>query len=301
VDTFSGEKDFENTMIDYDPHDWWGHFWDIKGSLVKEIFGRVTTCVVWSAAVVAIDTWVMDVGIAPLAHQIAGLALGLLLVFRTNASYDRFWEGRKMWGSIINESRNLARGAAVHLRTAPQLQASVAKWTTVFVYAVMHRLRREQTVGEGAKLLTPAEVAEFQAAEHLPMLAARRLSETLRAARDDGLISDYILTTLDQNTQLLVDYLGACERIQRTPLPFAYMVHLRRTLIWYCFTLPFALVQEYQWATVFDIFLVAYIMFGIEEIGVIIEDPFGYDDNDLPLEKFCEMIDQNVHEIVGLE
>ncbi len=99
---------------------------------------------------------------------------------------------------------------------------------------------------------------------------------------------------LDQNVQLLIDSLGACERIRKTPLPFAYVVHLRRALILYCFTLPFALVESFGWGTILATLLVAYIFFGIEEIGVEIEDPFGQDDNDLPLDRICATIEQNL-------
>ena len=95
-------------------------------------------------------------------------------------------------------------------------------------------------------------------------------------------------------------YLGGCERIRKTPLPFAYVVHLRRALVIYCFTLPFALVETFGWVTVLDTLLVAYVFFGIEEIGVEIEGPFGFDDNDLPLEAICETIQHNVYELAGL-
>ena len=103
--------------------------------------------------------------------------------------------------------------------------------------------------------------------------------------------------SLDQNVQLLIDYFGACERIHKTPLPFVYVVHLRRALVLYCFTLPFALVDHYGWWAIPATLLVAYTFFGIEEIGVEIENPFGQDDNDLPLERFCETIERDLLEL----
>ncbi len=285
-------------MIDYDPHRWWSHFFDLKGSMVREIAARVATCTVWSAAVVAIDTQ-FDVSIPATAHQLVGTALGLLLVFRTNASYDRFWEGRRMWGSIINESRNLGRAAAVYLDAVPELRKKLIERTILFSYATMHRLRGEQSIGNGAAFLSPEAATRLQAMRNIPQQVAIEMSDTLREARNRGVISDYVLMTLDNNVQLLIDYLGACERIEKTPLPFAYMVHLRRVLVMYCFTLPFALVDEYQWTTVLDTFLVAYTFFGIEEIGVEIEGPFGQDENDLPLERFCALIEGDLLESIG--
>jgi putative membrane protein len=283
-------------MIDYDPHDWYSHLCDIRGSMVREIFGRVFSCVLWSCVVVAIDQHIKSVnlGIPSIVHTLMGLAIGLLLVFRTNSSYDRFWEGRRMWGNIINESRNLGRTAAVYLNLAPDLQREVVEGTVAFAYAAKRRLRNELGLGEADRFFRPDELQRLYSEVHLPTAVARRISHLLRTARDRGVISDYVLAMIDQNCQLLVDYIGACERIQTTPLPFAYMVHLRRALILYCYSLPFALVNDFGWVAVPLTFLVAYIFFGIEEIGVEIEGPFGTDENDLPLERFCERIELDV-------
>lgn len=289
-------------MIDYDPHRWSSHFFDIRGSMVREIIGRVGVCVAWSAAV-AYAHLRLHAGLAipSTLHSLVGLALGLLLVFRTNASYDRFWEGRKLWGSIVNEGRNLARGASAFLKDDPALSREIVRWTAAFPYAAMNSLRGRSDLGPPAADLPADEVAEVLAADHTPLAVARRISALLAGARDRGLISDYVMMALDQNVQLLIDYLGGCERIHKTPIPFAYMVHLRRALVLYCFTLPFALVGEFGWGTVLDTFLVTYVFFGIEEIGVEIEDPFGVDANDLPLDGICATIEGNTRAMVGDE
>jgi ion channel-forming bestrophin family protein len=129
------------------------------------------------------------------------------------------------------------------------------------------------------------------------MAAARKISEQFAEAKSRGTISDYVQVSLDQNVQLLVDYMGACERIHNTPMPFAYMVHLRRALILYCFTLPFALLDRFGWWTIAVVLLISYVLYGVEEIGVEIEDPFGEDENDLPLEDICRTIESNVREL----
>lgn len=285
-------------MIDYDAHDWRGHLLEIRGSMVREIMGRVLTCVVWASALVAFDQWVRPLSIPSTAHSLVGLALGLLLVFRTNASYDRFWEGRKLWGGIVNETRNLARVSRALLREDPKLYADLVSWTAVFPYSCMHRLRGTSGTPPVADRLPPEEVAAAMGSRNVPLAVATRLSELLVEARDRGLISDYLLAMLDQNLQLLIDYLGGCERIHRTPLPFVYVVHLRRALLLYCFTLPFALMRDFGWASIAVTLFVAYIFFGIEEIGVEIEDPFGLDVNDLPLEEICDRIEGDLLALV---
>ena len=127
------------------------------------------------------------------------------------------------------------------------------------------------------------------------------MTDCLLQARQRGLITDIVQMSLDANIQQLVDYLGGCERIRKTPLPFAYVVHLRRALIIYCFTLPFALVETFGWFTVLDVLFVSYIFFGIEEIGVEIEGPFGNDANDLPLQDICETIQNNIYALAGMK
>jgi putative membrane protein len=287
-------------MINYDPHRWLDHFFDIRGSMVREILGRVGMCVAWSALVVAAAQHGYKVAMPSTLHALVGTALGLLLVFRTNASYDRFWEGRKLWGGIVNETRNLIRGAKAHLGGDPVLLAHLTRWTAAFPFAAMNVLRGEKGLGDAAKYLPADRVEAIGGSAHQALAVAQEMTGCLVEARQRGLISNHVLVALDQNIQLLVDYLGGCERIRKTPLPFAYVVHLRRALVLYCFTLPFALVEAFGWATVLDVFLIAYVFFGIEEIGVEIEGPFGFDDNDLPLEQICDTIQRNLSQIAEL-
>ncbi|MEW5852618.1 MAG: bestrophin family ion channel [Myxococcota bacterium] len=280
-------------MIQYDAHNWREHLWDVKGSMVADIAARVMACVAWSAAVTWVHLKVTPVAFPATLHSLVGLALGLLLVFRTNASYDRFWEGRKLWGGIVNETRNLARASRA-LISDDALVREIVGWTVAFPYACMHSLRGVKSLGAAADALPPDEVAEVVKAAHVPTAVALRISQTLQRARLQGLISDYVQMTVDANVQQLIDYIGGCERIHKTPLPFAYVVHLRRALILYTFTLPFALVDSFGWGTVLGTLVLAYTFFGIEEIGVEIEDPFGEDDNDLPLEDICRTIETNL-------
>jgi len=281
-------------MIDYDAHEWRETLFEVHGSMLREIGARVAVCVAWSIGVVAVHLHVRKVDMPPTVHTLVGVALGLLLVFRTNASYDRFWEGRKMWGGIVNETRNLVRATRVLLDKDLDLHAVLARWTAAWCYSTMENLRGGRSVGPERLALPARDLDAALAAQHIPLHIAVRMSTLLQQARERGLISDFQQMTLDQNVQLLIDYMGACERIHKTPLPFAYVVHLRRALILYCFALPFVLVETFGWGAVAGTMFVAYVFFGIEEIGVEIEDPFGTDDNDLPLERICETIERNL-------
>ena len=286
-------------MIQYDPHRWLDHLFDIKGSLIPEITPRVLACVVWAVAVVAFDHHVRPVPMPATVHTLVGIALGMLLVFRTNSSYQRFWEGRQLWGSLVNGSRNLARAASVHLRGDPVILDHVIRWTGLFPYAVKNSLRGTDGLGPIADDLPKAELDWVLRSEHPPLSIATRITAQLVKARDKGLISDITLASFDESVRHLVDDLGACQRIHTTPLPYAYMVHLRRVLIIYCFTLPFALIDSFGWLTVPASLGVAYTFFGIEEIGVEIEDPFGHDLNDLALEELCDKIAKSLLSLSG--
>lgn len=282
-------------MINYDSHIWRDHLLDIKGSMVRQIILRVMVCVAWSVLVTAVHMLTrLQLNIPPTAHTLIGVALGLLLVFRTNASYDRFWEGRRLWGAIVNDSRNLARAATVQLSGSREVLVQLVHWTIAFPYATMYRLRNQAGLGPIAADLQEDEAQSVLSSNHPPLAVSQRISSLLLEARQQGMISDFVQMTLDRHVAQLIDSLGGCERIHNTPLPFAYVVHLRRALIFYCFTLPFALVEPFHWLTVPATFLMAYTIYGVEEIGIEIEDPFGEDDNDLPLEAICQRIEGNL-------
>lgn len=284
-------------MIPYDPHHWWRHLIDLRGGVVQEILGRIGVFMVWSFAVTWFHLHVHAIDVPATGHTLAGTALSLLLVFRTNASYDRFWEGRKLWGGVVNETRNLLRAAAVNIPSL-ELLRRLAVWTAVYPYALTRVLRGEGGLGPAAALLPVSEVQRVLAAGNAGVAVALRMSSILAEARQRGFISDYMQLQLDQNVQLLIDYQGGCERIVKTPLPFAYMLHLRRTLILFILGLPFALVEPFGWATVPVVVLVAHTFLGIEEIGVEIEDPFGTEPNDLPLEQISAAIGRSLDEVV---
>lgn len=282
-------------MIEYDSHVWRDHLFDIKGSMVRQISLRVMVCVAWSVVVTAVHmktSWKLDIPVT--GHTLITVALGLLLVFRTNASYDRFWEGRKLWGAIVNDTRNLARGASVQLAGSRELLTQLVQWTIAFPYAAMYRLRGQAGLGPIAAELEKEEVQSVLSATHPPLAVTQRMSGLLLEARQQGMISDFVQMTLDRHVANLIDSIGGCERIHNTPLPFAYVVHLRRALIVHCFTMPFALLEPFHWLTIPATLLIAYMLYGIEEIGIETEDPFGEDDNDLPLDSICQGIERNL-------
>ncbi len=250
--------------------------------------------VAWAILVVLFHRYVYAAEVPSTVHTLLGVALGLLLVFRTNSAYDRFWEGRTAWGEIVNDSRNLARTSSAFLSPDSNAVEPIILWAIAFAYASMHSLRGYCDLGSIAERLPREEVAVVLNAAHVPSAVAGRIKALLVAAVSRGELTDYRLVALDGNLQALIVHLGAAERVKTTPLPFAYVVHLRRALVLYCLTLPFALVGQFGWSTVLYTLLFTYVFCGIEKIGVEIENPFGTDLNDLPLERLCKSLEQDL-------
>lgn len=281
-------------MVRYDPHVWRSTFFAVRGSMLQVIGLRSLYVTLVATVFTTLHYFVLPLSLSNVmgVHGIVSTALGLLLVFRTNASYDRWWEGRKLWGAIVNTCRNLARNAVVHLHDTPERLETVLRLVRAFPPAATHLLRNKQWTAP--ELFTQQDSGRALAKSHPPLAICTALSEQLKEAHRSKQVSDIVFTALDADCHQLVDCIGACERIHKTPIPFAYVVHLRRALVIYCATLPLALVGTFGWWNLLIVYLVSYILFGIEEIGVEIEDPFGDDENDLPLEQISEGIDKNV-------
>lgn len=286
-------------MIQYDPHRWFDHFFDLRGSALREILGRLAGTVFWSVAVVAAHVYWRPMAIPSTMHSLTGFAIGMLLVFRTNASYDRYWEGRRLWGGLVNAARNLVRATESCLQGG-ELTVAIARWTAAFPFAVMYGLRGVAVPEAGLPGQLQAELRQVRNRQHVAVAVAEQLSALVQRAKREGKITEVMQASLEVYIKELVDCLGGCERIRNTPLPFAYVVHLRRVIVLYCLTLPFALVESYGWLTVVDVWLVSFVFYGIEEIGVEIEGPFGFDANDLPLEEMCQTIQNNVFAIASV-
>jgi putative membrane protein len=228
------------------------------------------------------------------AHTLLGVALGLLLVFRTNASFDRWWEGRKLLGVMVNRTRDLARQFAVY---APDDAPEVARLLGAFFAVAMQSLRGETDLTELGDALTKEERAALEPYRTRAAILLAWITRRADALSRAGKLSEARLYAVDTNLTALVDAYSGCERIVRTPIPFAYAQHIKIFVTLFCFTLPFAIVDVMKAWTPLASAILAYALIGIDEIGVEIEDPFGYDDNDLPIGRIAEIIRVGAEEI----
>ncbi|MBL0744947.1 bestrophin family protein [Chryseolinea lacunae] len=231
-------------------------------------------------------------------HSLLGIVLGLFLVFRTNTAYDRWWEGRRMWGGMVNSTRNFAMKVAACLPTENHEERDwFAKMIPNFVFAVKENLRNGV---QFAELEAPDDkfINDLKRFKHKPnriaSLMYKRINELYRANK----VSGDQLINLDKELKDFIDLMGACERIKNTPIPYSYMMYVKKFIFIYIITLPFGFVTQSGYMTVPIVGLVSFVLLSVELIAEEIEDPFGRDINDLPLDDLAGKIKENVKEIL---
>jgi len=277
-------------MIDYEPHSWSSVLLRIRGTVLQGIALRLVAVAgvgLFAAGVHA----QYGIKIPAIAHTLVGVALGLLLVFRTNASYDRYWEGRRLLGAITNRSRDLVRQLVSYVTPlGEEERVRVVRHVSLLYALVRQLLRRERELSALGPLVTADERVLLEPVTCRPTYAAAWISQSLARAAAEGRLSEQRLQLLDANLTAIVDAWGGAERIMKTPIPFAYAHHIKAFLVIFCATAPFAMVDAMGWHTPIAAVVLAFALLGIDEIGVEIEDPFGYDPNDLPLDRIGETI-----------
>ena len=229
-----------------------------------------------------------------------GIVLSIMLVFRTNTAYDRWWEGRKQWGALVNHSRNMA--IMVHAampREDQALRRFFAVHISNFCLALSEHLRQgtqmEKLIG-----LTADDQEEYRNRKHIPNHISRQMHERVQDVYRSGLLSDADLINFKPQLQAFLDISGACERIRKTPIAFSYAVYIKVFILAYTALMPLALLPMYGWYTIPITMFVFFAFIGVEMMAAEIEDPFGLDCNDLPTHTLAEMIRDNVFEILDL-
>lgn len=276
----------------------------LRGSVIPSVLQRTVLCGCFGALISMLHYLSWPVSRPIFGTVIPSIVLGLLLVFRTNTAYERFWEGRKCWGNMIVNVRNLARQIWIAVKER-DLQDREAKITTLkmlvaFAVATKLHLRQEPLNTELKDLISPEKFVRLEGMNNPPLEVAFWIGDYLQQQQRRDRLNIYELTAMHQLLNNLVDALSGCERILKTPMPLAYAIHLKQLLLIYCLLLPFQMVHELGWLTGPIVALVSFTLFGIEEIGIEIENPFGHDTNDLPLDAICATMLRNIQDLITL-
>lgn len=280
---------------------WLGMLVAVRGTTLDRTWRRilVVTCMAIVVTILRERYGMFVASLTVVPFSLVGFALGIFLGFRNNTSYDRFWEGRKLWGSLVNTSRTLTRQIFTLVDTDDATRRELVYRVLAFVHALRLHLRDLPGVSDLSALLPGDELPVLETESNRPNAIAHRLGERFRRLYDGGSVHPLHLVALDESLTRLCDIQGGCERIKSTPIPFTYNVLMHRIVGVYCFTLPFGLVDTLHTATPFVVAMVAYTFFGLDSVGDQLEEPFGFDPNDLPLDGLCTTIEINLRERLG--
>jgi len=227
-------------------------------------------------------------------HAALTLVLGWLLVFRTNAAYTRWWEARTLWGSLVNASRNLSV-KLFHLVELPdESRRRMEKLIIAFPRALRDHLRRQPCDRE-----TRALLEDLHDAPHTPAAIVTRLYTELGQLRAERLVDGNELRLIDVELRTMLDVCGACERILNTRIVRSYRTFARQCIALDLATFPWGIVESFRWWTVPLTMITAYFLFGLETVAEHIEEPFGYDEDDLDLDALCKGIETSVTQIAN--
>lgn len=288
-------------MIKYNPKNWFKLIFALHKSDTMRILWKE---IIYIALFTLLTTFLL-INYFPYKDQLTGLmsvysligfVISLLLVFRTNTGYDRWWEGRKQWGKLVNNSRNLAIKISSIVEDEED-KAYFKRMIPNFVFAMKEHLREGVDFGELD--LTKEEIADLADRKHIPNGIVTMLYKRMNKIKNEGRITQEEFIVLDTNLNSLLDILGACERIRNTPIPYSYSLFIKKFIFIYVTTIPLAFIPTFGYFSVLIATFIFYVLVSMEILAEEIEDPFGKDSNDLPTGELSIKIKDNVREIMN--
>jgi putative membrane protein len=285
-------------MINYNSKDWFTFIFHIhKADTFRKLWPLMLGVAAFSASLAYLElnffklsenSYVKNIS---MMHSLLGFVISMLLVFRTNTSYDRWWEGRRLLGELTNVSRNLALKLKA-LRLSDEDNEFFNYGIPKYAFALKEHLREKQYFGKNSFLI------EIDGGKHIPNQVAASLSSRVFNLNSSGKITGEQLIILCTDLNRFTDICGGCERIRRTPIPFSYSTFVKKFLFLYVVTLPVGWVFSLGYIVVVVVPFILYVLASLELISEEIEDPFGLDANDLPVDDICNNIEKHVGEIL---
>ena len=287
-------------MVSYNPKDWFTFIFRFhRGDTFKKLIPMMLGIGAYSAAIafLELEYWKLSdsshVKNITIMHTMLGFVISLLLVFRTNTAYDRWWEGRRMWGALVNNSRNLAIKLAVMLKDTED-KAIFRRLIPAYADVLNQYLKNRDISHE----LFDDAVLSADHYTHKPNQIAKTMIAKINDLYTEGKLTGDQLIVLNAELQSFTDICGVCERIKNTPIPYSYSAFIKKFIFFYVMTLPFGYVFQLGYYVIPVVVFIFYVLASLEIIAEEIEDPFGTDPNDLPLDKIAANIKKNVEELI---
>lgn len=282
---------------------WFKMLFEWRGSVLPQLLPRLLLLLLFSFLIVYFKPYLIqyNLHVNPAIFTLFGIALAIFLGFRNSVSYDRFWEGRKLWGALLNDTRSLAR-QSITLINDKDYDAKRHDFINLlisFVYSLKHQLRETNPDEDLDRLLPKEFAAQLKEVQYKPIIILKALGVWVKNAKSENKIDSITQLAFEENLNKLSDIVGGCERIAGTPIPYTYSVLLHRTVYIYCFLLSFGFVETMGWVTPFVIVFIAYTFVALEAIADELENPFGTQPNDLALDTMSQMIENTLLELNG--
>ena len=280
-------------------------FFALRGSIIPKIYPQILLVTLLSLLITIVQHQLPKSFpyYSTAMFTLLGIALSLFLGFRNNASYQRWWEARTLWGQLVYDARSFARQVLSYIDAdtpaGQEAQRTMIHLTIAFTHAVRHRLRGSAPWEDIAPYIAPEHQARLHEVRNVPDAIMRIMGKELGKIRRAQMVSEQIIQNMDERLNSMTIVLAACERILNTPLPFAYMLLVHRTTYIYCIMLPFGLVASMGWTTPFVCAVIAYTFFGLDTLSEELEDPFGMAANQLPLTALSRTIEVSLLEALN--
>lgn len=294
-------------MVSYNPKDWFTFIFRFhKADTFRKLLPLIVAISVYSGFIawLELEYWNLSdksyVKNIPVMHSLLGFAISMLLVFRTNTAYDRWWEGRRLWGNLVNNSRNLAMKMNMLLGSDDEKSREFFRHSiSSFAFSLHNHLHKEQTRVELFEISKTGPVSKLDENKHIPNLLASNIYLQLMQLNKENKLNNEQLLFVNSEVQSLTDICGACERIKNTPIPYSYSVFIKKFIFFYIMTLPFGYVFQLGFYVIPVVVFIFYVLASLELIAEEIEDPFSGDQNDVPTYQLALTIDKNVKEILA--
>jgi putative membrane protein len=287
-------------MIQYNPKDWITFIFRFhKSDTFRQLIPMMIFIGVYAAGIayLELEYWKLaensHVKNLTVMHTTVGFVLSLLLAYRTNTAYDRWWEGRKLWGGLVNNSRNLALKLSTYLK-----EENDRTYFRKVIPAYSSVLSKHLLNEEVSQMLFEGLDLEIDHHKHRPNQVAKMLFQKVTDLYKSGKITGDQCYLINAELQSFTDICGACERIKNTPIPYSYSSFIKKFIFFFVMTLPFGFVFNLGYYVVPVVIFIFYVLASLELIAEEIEDPFGSDANDLPMTKIATNIKKHVEEIL---